>query len=566
MKKNHYASLKKIILACMIVVPLIPFGMVIAIGYTYFISSLENSTIASMNRIVEDHRHMIESFLDERKADLEFIIQSYSYDYLSRPDNLRIIFGQLKRVSNAFVDLGILSEAGVHLAYQGPYALTGKVYKETDWFAEVKKNGYYISDVFLGFRQVPHFIIAISRKDGDRECVIRATIDTFTFNALVEQVRIGKTGEAYLLNKENILQTNRRSGGNLMEKLSDRIRYPASHHGIQTFINKDSDGKKYLYATTWLKNKDWLLVVRLDQADAFRSLRSAGYLIFLTTVIGGAVIVTLAFFLTNRIIGRMERMDSEKASLSQQLILAARLAEIGEMAAGFAHEINNPLQIMKTEQALIEMIFSELKEKQQLRDSEDLTELEDSLDQIKIQINRCAKITQAILKFARQDKPSHQKVDLETIIPECTGMISKNASVHGIAIDQKISEDLPLVFGDPVQFQQVLLNLYNNAIDAIIEKHGAEGGQLVIEAGVENEQSIEISVMDNGCGINPENQEKIFSPFYTTKPVGKGTGLGLSVCFGIVESMGGVMDVSSEQGVGTTFRIRLPVADPQPAR
>ncbi|MFH2218981.1 MAG: ATP-binding protein [Pseudomonadota bacterium] len=558
--------MKKIILACMIVVPLIPFGMVIAIGYTYFISSLENSTIASMNRIVEDHRHMIESFLDERKADLEFIIQSYSYDYLSRPDNLRIIFGQLKRVSNAFVDLGILSEAGVHLAYQGPYALTGKVYKETDWFAEVKKNGYYISDVFLGFRQVPHFIIAISRKDGDRECVIRATIDTFTFNALVEQVRIGKTGEAYLLNKENILQTNRRSGGNLMEKLSDRIRYPASHHGIQTFINKDSDGKKYLYATTWLKNKDWLLVVRLDQADAFRSLRSAGYLIFLTTVIGGAVIVTLAFFLTNRIIGRMERMDSEKASLSQQLILAARLAEIGEMAAGFAHEINNPLQIMKTEQALIEMIFSELKEKQQLRDSEDLTELEDSLDQIKIQINRCAKITQAILKFARQDKPSHQKVDLETIIPECTGMISKNASVHGIAIDQKISEDLPLVFGDPVQFQQVLLNLYNNAIDAIIEKHGAEGGQLVIEAGVENEQSIEISVMDNGCGINPENQEKIFSPFYTTKPVGKGTGLGLSVCFGIVESMGGVMDVSSEQGVGTTFRIRLPVADPQPAR
>jgi len=466
----------------------------------------------------------------------------------------------LQKESGAFVDLGVFNEQGVHVAYQGPYKLTGKIYSEADWFKEVMKEGYYISDVFLGYRLVPHFVIALAREDHGKEWVIRSTIDPYIFSDLVKKVRIGKTGEAYILNEEGLFQTERRSGGSLMDKHPDNVRYDKSPGSIQTFIQKDARGDKYLYATTWLKDKKWLLVVRLEKADAFKALRSATYLVVLILLIGGFAIVGVAFYLTDRIIRRMEQMDAEKERLSQQLVRATRLAELGEMAGGFAHEINNPLQIIKSEQTLIETILGDLKEKGELKGSEDLEEIEDSIDQIKLQVERCAKITQAILKFGRQGEPVRQDLDLRAFIREVTAMVEKKASVHGIALKHEISGQTPLIHGDAGQLQQVFLNLFNNAMDAIISKHGSMGGELVVKAEPTENGDTEISVKDNGSGISPENLKKIFTPFFTTKPVGKGTGLGLSVCYGIIDNMGGEMEVQSEKGVGTTFTIRLPAA------
>jgi len=545
----------------MILVPLIPFILVLGVGYYYFKTSIETSTISSMKRIINDHRHMIESFLMERKGDLELIADSYTFKELSTPRKLLQVFEDLRRVSNAFVDLGIFDEAGLHVAYYGSYKLTGRNYSEADWFKEVMKKGYYLSDVFLGYRRVPHFIIAIVRSGESGKWVVRATIDTYVFNNLVEKVRIGKTGEAYILNTYGIFQTARRSGGNLMDKDEGyNIEYPSSETGTRTFIGEDPKGEKYLYATTWLKDMHWLLVVRQEKADAFEALHSAAYLIVLITIVGTGTIIVLAFYLSGWIVRRMEGVDAEKEKLSTQLIRASRLAELGEMAAGFAHEINNPLQIINNEKSLIELAFSELKEKGNLEESESISELEDSIHQIGIQIGRCAEITQAILKFGRQKDSVSEDVDIRSFMPEVFSMVANKASVNGIAVKEMVSEDTPFVHCDPAQLQQVLLNLYNNAIDAIVERHGAGGGELTIEAGRGKDGQVEISVRDNGTGIGLENLDKIFSPFFTTKPAGKGTGLGLSVCYGIITNMGGEMAVSSEKGLGTTFLIQLSAA------
>jgi len=257
---------------------------------------------------------------------------------------------------------------------------------------------------------------------------------------------------------------------------------------------------------------------------------------------------------------RMERLDAEREQLGGQLIRASRLAELGEMATGFAHEINNPLQIMKSEHALIDSIVSGLKEKGDLQPSESLSELEDSMEQIDLQINRCGAITQSILKFGRQSEPVVEDIALHKYIPEITSMVEKKAAVHGIDLRQEVAEDTPPVHGDRGQLQQVLLNLYNNAFDAIIARHGSKGGELVVGAKAKKDGRVEIFVRDNGSGISPEDRKKIFSPFFTTKPVGKGTGLGLSVCYGIIDKMGGIMEVDSEKGVGTTFTVTLPAA------
>lgn len=560
MKQNHFAMMRKIILTSMILVPLIPFILALGTGYYYFTTSLENSTISSLQRIVEDHRHMIESFLKERKHDLDFILHSYTFEYLSQHEKLDEVFDHLQGGSHAFVDLGVFNEAGVHVAYHGPYSLRGKVYKDEEWFKEVIRHGYYISDIFLGYRQIPHFVIAVTREEAGKKWVVRTTIDTVMFNNIVKGVRIGKTGEAYILNANGILQTEPRSGGKLMDKHPDNIEYPSSNISIKTFIDKDVKGEKYLYTTTWLQNKKWLLVVRQEKADAFKALTSAAYLIVLISITGGSAIVAVAFYTTNLIVGRMEKMDTAKEQLSQQLIGASRLAELGEMSAGFAHEINNPLQIIKNEQSLIEMNLSELKETGHLKESESLAELEDSMNQITLQISRCSKITQAILKFGRQDEPKPQDIDLRSFIPEITGMVAQKAVVHGISIEQDIDENTYPIHGDSTQLQQVLVNLFNNAMDAILEQHGTSGGKLLVKAGPKENNTVEILIKDNGVGISPENLNKIFTPFFTTKPVGKGTGLGLSVCYGIINNMHGSMEASSEIGVGTTFTILLPAA------
>jgi len=558
MESNHFSAIRRILFTCMILVPLIPFILVLGTGYYYFKTSIESSTIASMNRIVEDHRHMIESFLEERENDLKFILHSYTFDNLSQSGTLETVFDHLQRESQAFVDLGIFNKDGLHVAYRGPYSLKGKVYKDTDWFKEVMKHGFYISDIFLGYRQVPHFIIALAKEKAGEKWVIRTTIDTVTFNNIVKGIRIGKTGEAYILNVNGLLQTEPRSGGKLMDKNPDKIIYPSSHTGIETFMDKGLKGETYLYTTTWLQNKKWLLVVRQEKSDAFSALTSAVYLVVLITVIGGAIIAGVAFYLTNHIVGRMEKMDVEKERLNQQLIGASRLAELGEMSAGFAHEINNPLQIIKNEQSLMEMILVDMKETGQIKASASLTEFEDSMDQIKLQISRCAKITQAILKFGRQDEPKPQNIDILTFIPEVTGMVAQKAVVHGISIEQDIAENTYPIHGDPTQLQQVLVNLFNNAMDAILEQHGTSGGKLIVSAGPKENNTVEILIKDNGGGISPENINKIFSPFFTTKSVGKGTGLGLSICYGIIDNMRGTLEVSSEVGVGTTFSIHLP--------
>jgi two-component system NtrC family sensor kinase len=555
---RHYAALRREILTSMIVIPLIPFVLALLTGFYYFTRSLQTDTESKTKRIVEDHSHMIDSFLRERLGDLRLIMDAYGYHRLRDQPTLEQVFANLQGRTNAFVDLGVFDEAGVHVAYHGDYQLVGKVYREASWFKEVMTKGHYISDVFLGYRKTPHFIVALSQRRPGQTWVIRATIDSQLFNNRVENIRIGRTGEAYILNRDGLFQTQRRSGGRLMERDPDAATYLVSHEGTRTFVAENSSGKRFLYATVWLQEKDWLLVARQAEADAFQALRRATYLVALIVLIGWIAIVSTASVVTRRIVRRLEQKDAEKAQLINQLIVAGRLAELGEMSAGFAHEINNPLQIIRAEQALMETILSEMRDRGEGRPSDELVQMFDSIHQIRAQVDRCAQITRGVLNFARQEETVIRSCDLRTFVPDVVGLVERKAGVSGILMVQKTSETVPLIRADAGQLQQVLLNLFNNAIDAIAARHGGAVGEILIGARSSGDGWVELSVTDNGCGISPENLGRVFTPFFTTKPVGKGTGLGLSVCYGIVKAMGGTSGVSSRLGEGTTFTIRLP--------
>ncbi|GAB6144831.1 sensor histidine kinase [Desulfocicer niacini] len=569
-ERNH--PLKRSILTNMIVIPFIPFLLAVGVSFYYFSTTLEQNSISSLKRIVEDHCDMIDGFLMERQSDLELITNTYTFDEIMEATSINRIFENLKKRSGAFVDLGLFDSQGIHRKYAGKFQLLeGKEYKNEVWFKKVMETGFYISDIFSGYRNVPHFVIAVKKSAGKAAWVLRATIDTLAFDRMVSRVRIGKTGESYILNTSGVSQTERRSGGiGIMEKDPEYSDFPAfpsfppsTHNGIQTFIKSDANGDQYLYATTRLKNREWFLVVRQEKRDAYKSLYSAMYITLLIMVLGGAVIIVTALYMTEHILKRIDTLGMEKESLGNQLIRAVQLAEIGEMAAGFAHEINNPLQIIKGEHLLIETLLDEVSSLLIPTAKDEVAEINESMDQIKLQVNRCSEITHAILKFGRKNESKLEVLNPCEIIPEILHMVEKKAHVDGIVMDQIISPDTPLFKGDASQFQQVILNLVNNAMDAIVERHGASGGKLDIVSERTEQGNTEIRIADNGMGISSENIGKIFSPFFTTKPVGKGTGLGLSVCYGIIKNWGGTMAVESGKDKGTTFVITLPSHDNQ---
>ena len=195
-----------------------------------------------------------------------------------------------------------------------------------------------------------------------------------------------------------------------------------------------------------------------------------------------------------------------------------------------------------------------------IKNDESIKEINESMDQIELQIGRCAAITQAILKFGRQSEPNPQDILVDELISEILKMVEKKAAVHNISIISRFDKTPLKVYGEPSELQQVLLNLLNNAMDAIDEDPNTYDGQILLSSGKDGDGLVRIEIKDNGAGISQENLKKVFSPFFTTKPVGKGTGLGLSVCYGIIHKMGGRMEVESTQKMGTTFTISLPEA------
>ena len=228
---------------------------------------------------------------------------------------------------------------------------------------------------------------------------------------------------------------------------------------------------------------------------------------------------------------------------TRRIMESERLAHLGQLAAGVAHEINNPLQGIVTYSHLL------------LERSTPDNGARASLEKIVKQANRCRDIIRGLLDFARQRKPEKRLSNVNRILGECVSLVENQALFHNIRIAQHLAGDLPKVFMDPSQIQQVFMNMIINAAEAM---HGT--GQLTITTQhVPGEGAVEVQFTDSGHGIKEADLDRIFSPFFSTKEIGHGTGLGLSISYGIVQEHKGTITVESEEGEGATFTIRLPV-------
>jgi histidine kinase len=245
---------------------------------------------------------------------------------------------------------------------------------------------------------------------------------------------------------------------------------------------------------------------------------------------------------------------TERVKSEEQLIQASKMATLGEMSAGVAHELNQPLSVIKTSASFLakKIVRNEPVSPQILR------ELADEMDS---QVDRASLIINHLRQFGRKTDIRKINVQLNDCISGTFTVLGRQLEVHGISVELQLDETLPPIRGDRNRLEQVFLNLIMNARDAMDEKEEIVGQHvektLKVSSYTENDKVV-VEISDTGAGMNEAVKEKIFEPFFTTKPVGKGTGLGLSISFGIVRDYDGVIEVESEEGRGTKFTVRFP--------
>ncbi|MBF0224919.1 MAG: two-component sensor histidine kinase [Desulfobacterales bacterium] len=571
MSNKYYNKLVRSITSTVILVSIAPLIFTALVSGYFFHTAYKSRTIAYLKELVKEHKRTIDSFLWEKVADINVVSKSYTFETLNNEESLQELLKILQEEhKGVFVDLGFVNDKGIQSAYAGPFKLKQASYADAEWFTEAMKSKFYISDVFLGLRGLPHFIVAVKKEWEGKQWILRSTIDFVYFNKLVENIQIGKTGLAFIVNKKGAFQTKPRTGvkinnSNYLDLInndtSKSLEAPpnnsdfyflqkADEDNVIVVISEDQDNNRFINVITTLKYGDWILIYRQDIADAFENLYRARNFAVSIFIIGSLSIIFMAFIISRRVVGRIERIDQEKNMMNQQVIETGKLASIGELAAGIAHEINNPVAIMVEEAGWIEDLLTE----EEFKDGANLEEFKRALKQINTQGKRCKEITYKLLSFARKTDSRIQEIQINDLIKEIVELSGQRAKYSNINVIMDLADNMPFVRLSPSEMQQVLLNIINNAFDAM-EK---TGGKFEIKT-YTDDNYVAIDLSDNGPGIPEANLSRIFDPFFTTKPVGKGTGLGLSICYGIINKIGGKLDVKSIIGKGTTFTIKIPV-------
>jgi len=563
---HYYQSLRRSMVAWVVTVSLAPLLVCAAVLGHQFHTAYRAKVVAHLQELVLKHKQNVDAFLHESSAEMRVLTELAPFSDFTDERRLSALLGTMqKEHGGMFVDLALVGPEGGLLSYAGPFRLGRADYADSSWFKDAKTRDVTISDVFLGLRGLPHFVVTVKCPHDGRDYLVRSTIDFAVFNRLVENIAQGATGQAFIVNAKGELQTTPKKGVQVdVAFLRNKIwNGPGSAAELATdavavFNHEDpATGREAVYVVTPLKDGQWALVYQQDVADAFPSLYRARLLALAIVAVGGCGILAAAILLARRMVGRIASADEERDLLNDQVIEAGKLASVGELAAGIAHEINNPVAIMMEEAGWITDILADA----DFSSAENMTEMHRALDQIRQQGTRCKEITHKLLSFARKTDSRLKELDLNALAAEMAELSDKRARYVNVRIKTNLAPNLPHVAGSPSELQQLLLNLINNAMDAM-ERNG---GDLTIATRLVGDK-VELAVSDTGHGIPKAVIGRIFEPFFTTKAVGKGTGLGLSICYGIVKKIGGEITVESAPEQGATFRISLPVAAcPEPA-
>ena len=547
MSPEHYRVLRRKTTFHMSLIYLSPVIVLAAYFILQYDAVVSESEHLHLRAIAESQANTLELFLSERRVNLSNLIDDPAFPFPPTSGNLKRKLEKLHKSSDAFVDIGFFDSSGVHVAYAGPFpSLEKRSYRSEEWYSALMKqqSSFIITDIYLGFRQRPHFTIAVSRVTHEGLVVLRATLDPEKIYEYISSLESAQEVVTYIVNRQGNYQLVAKDIGKPLETSS--LMPPQTPR--QGAIRDRIEGISLTYGYSWLHTVDWSLIVQQSPSQG-RGFFSG----FKLRVIGVATAMIFVGFIVivNRARKRVELQKDSDISRAQ-LSHAAKLASVGELAAGIAHEINNPISgIMVYLHTLARDLENDRLDRKQA-----LTFLTDS----KYELTRCSRIIKSLLDFSRQSHPMLAPVDLGSILNETFSILGHKVKLQDIEVVQHIDPGLPQIQADIDQLKQVFFNLILNAIQAM-----PKGGRLTIHAAqvddkeglTKSPESVRIDIKDTGCGIAEENIGKLFTPFFTTKEKGEGVGLGLAVAYGIIKRHGGDIRVMSSKGKGTTFSIFL---------
>lgn len=527
------------------IVSLLPLVVMALINLRQYQKAFHAEMIYPISHYTSNTKKSIAFFLSERKSALVMIINDKSFEDLCDQDKLAAILSNMKQSFGGFVDVGVIDSTGGQRSYAGPYKMVGKNYKDQDWFHEVSLREYYISDVFMGYRNLPHFVIAVKKDRGQGDFyILRATIDSEMLSKQLLVSGLRPSSDAFLINHQGILQNDSRFYGKVLSKCP--LPVPSYSDSSEVIEMGKNGNQPLILGYAYIEHSPFIFMLTKRPEEVMGNwlkLRSEliGFLaisaLLILVVIAGSSMV---------MVNRIREADIKRAEIYHKMEYTNKMASIGRLAAGVAHEINNPLAIINEKAGLMKDFIAL---------TEDFPKKQKSMDIVNAilkSVERCKTVTHRLLGFAKHMDVQNETLDLSLLLKEVLEFLEKEAHYRNINVAFNVAESLPTIESDRGQLQQVFLNILNNAFAAV-----ESGGSIEISIQQADSEWIVVTITDNGCGIPEENLAHIFEPFFTTKK-GYGTGLGLSITYGIVEKLGGKISVKSKVGEGTSLTVTLP--------
>ena len=537
-------------------VPLVFFALAV---YEREAGLLRQKALSHLNSVVAQSAFVIEEFRKERTHDLNFLAQTFQYlDKRSRALHLNRLMGEHKIYRGLFM----VTPQGAIVLQTGSPDMSGKNVGDRKWFISAAGGVSFLGDACLGPSGcAPDLLAAVPVRspEGRIVGVLGAVIGFQDIANAMQSVGIGMTGEIYLLNEDGVFLTTTRLGENPAGKRLSKSRLENYFTAVGPSEFIDYRGKRVVRAYRRLPGLNWFLVGEQDSSEVLSDISSLRLMLtaFVTLLI--ALVAVTGSLISARMVRLLRGAYERRNELELQVIQKDKLASMGLLTAGIAHELNTPLasallytQMLKEEAGDAEAPFKE------------------RLGFIEEEIKRGSRIIRNLLDFSRQSRTDSAVTEVNEVLGKLLDISRKLCADRGIEVKRSLAEDIPPVKGNAGILHQVFMNIVANAVEAM-----ENGGTLSISTRfIKAIRKVVVEVRDTGEGIPEGHLGRVFDPFFTTKSSGEGTGLGLAISYSMVKKMGGNIRVTSScrtgtgsvvGDTGTTFIVELPIQE-EPAK